>query len=440
MVRLPNRPRKYLSSFSCNFAPLEQLNRKDSLSAMNKMFFVPFISIVLVALDYYVWMAVKTAFRNSRQSIQNTAKYTFWGFTVFILLGILSYNALPINAWKNEIRMTFMAIVMISVITKLFIIIFLLLEDITRFFRWGTKKVLKKDPSAISRHEFLSQAALAVGAVPAATFAFGIISGAHDYTVENIPLKIPQLPSAFKGLKIAQISDIHTGSFFNKTAVKGGVEMLMREKPDVVFFTGDLVNNESKEVQNYFDVFNKVKAPLGVFSTLGNHDYGDYVQWNEQDEKQANLTKLIRIHQSIGFQPLLNDAVELGDDCWLLGVENWGKAPFRQSGKLAETLSKVPADAFKILLSHDPSHFDAQVLDTDIDLTLSGHTHGMQFGIERFGIKFSPVSFKYPKWAGLYQVGKQYLYVNRGFGFLGFPGRVGIYPEITNFTLKKAEE
>jgi predicted MPP superfamily phosphohydrolase len=176
----------------------------------------------------------------------------------------------------------------------------------------------------------------------------------------------------------------------------------------------------------------------GKFSILGNHDYGDYVKWEEQDEKSQNLKHLIDIHQTIGFRPLLNDAVELSEGAWLLGVENWGKAPFRQSGKLPETLAKVPADAFKILLSHDPSHFDAQVVGhSNIDLTLSGHTHGMQFGIERFGIKFSPVSFKYRKWAGLYQVGKQYLYVNRGFGFLGFPGRVGIYPEITLFTLRK---
>jgi predicted MPP superfamily phosphohydrolase len=216
--------------------------------------------------------------------------------------------------------------------------------------------------------------------------------------------------------------------------------LINAQDADYVFFTGDLVNNKADEMHGWESLFSSIQAKKGKFSILGNHDYGDYVQWNEQDEKQANLTKLIRIHQSIGFQPLLNDAVELGDGCWLLGVENWGKAPFRQSGKLAETLSKVPADAFKILLSHDPSHFDAQVLDTDIDLTLSGHTHGMQFGIERFGIKFSPVSFKYPKWAGSYHVGKQYLYVNRGFGFLGFPGRVGIYPEITHFTLKKAEE
>jgi predicted MPP superfamily phosphohydrolase len=205
-----------------------------------------------------------------------------------------------------------------------------------------------------------------------------------------------------------------------------------------VFFTGDLVNNKSDEMHGWEPLFSSIQAKKGKYSILGNHDYGDYVKWNEEREKTANLQNLIQTHRTIGFTPLLNNAVELGPDFWLLGVENWGKAPFRQSGKLTETLSNVPSNAFKILLSHDPSHFDAQVVgNTNIDLTLSGHTHGMQFGIERFGIKFSPVSFKYRKWAGLYQVGKQYLYVNRGFGFLGFPGRVGIYPEITLFTFKK---
>lgn len=184
-----------------------------------------------------------------------------------------------------------MAMVMISVITKLFIIIFLLIEDITRIVRWSFQNVKMRispdeyAPGNISRNEFLSKAALAVGAVPAATFAFGIISGAHDYRVEKISLKIPNLPKAFKGMRIAQISDIHTGSFFNKTAVKGGVEMMMREKADVIFFTGDLVNNEAKEVKDYFEIFSKLKAPLGVFSTLGNHDYGDYVRWNSPAAK-----------------------------------------------------------------------------------------------------------------------------------------------------------
>ena len=270
---------------------------------------------------------------------------------------------------------------------------------------------------------------------------YGIQFGRWDWKVHHVTISYPNLPEAFDGLRFVQISDVHVGSFLHRYhKVQKAIDLINTQDVDYVFFTGDLVNNKADEMHGWEPLFSSIKAKKGKFSILGNHDYGDYVKWNEQDEKQANLNKLIDIHQSIGFQPLLNDAVELGDGCWLLGVENWGKAPFRQSGKLTETLSKVPADAFKILLSHDPSHFDAQVLDTDINLTLSGHTHGMQFGIERFGIKFSPVSFKYPKWAGLYQVGLQYLYVNRGFGFLGFPGRVGIYPEITLFTLKKAEQ
>jgi predicted MPP superfamily phosphohydrolase len=419
---------------------LEQLNRKDSLSAMNKMFFVPFISIVLVALDYYVWMAVKTAFRNSRQSIQTTAKNVFWGFTLFILIGIISYNALPLHAWKNEIRITFMAIVMISVITKLFIIIFLLLEDITRFFRWGTQKVLKKDPSAISRHEFLSQAALAVGAVPAATFAFGIISGAHDYTVEQIPLKIKGLPSSFKGLKIAQISDIHTGSFFNKTAVKGGVEMLMREKPDVVFFTGDLVNNESKEVQNYFDVFNKVKAPLGVFSTLGNHDYGDYVRWKSPEAKNQNLKDLMKAHELMGWDLLMDEhrfLEESGEKLAIIGVQNIGLGRFPWYGNLEKAHKGTEEASAKLLLSHDPNHWNAEVTKKykDIDVAFAGHTHGTQFGVKIAEMRWSPAQYVYKQWAGLYQEGEQQIYVNRGYGYLGYPGRVGMPPEISIFTL-----
>ena len=270
---------------------------------------------------------------------------------------------------------------------------------------------------------------------------YGIQFGRWNWKVHHVTISYSNLPEAFDRLRFVQISDVHVGSFLHRYhKVQKAIDLINTQDADYVFFTGDLVNNKADEMHGWEPLFSSIKAKKGKFSILGNHDYGDYVKWNEQDEKQANLNKLIDIHQSIGFQPLLNDAVELGDGCWLLGVENWGKAPFRQSGKLTETLSKVPADAFKILLSHDPSHFDAQVLDTDINLTLSGHTHGMQFGIERFGIKFSPVSFKYPKWAGLYQVGLQYLYVNRGFGFLGFPGRVGIYPEITLFTLKKAEQ
>jgi predicted MPP superfamily phosphohydrolase len=408
---------------------------------MNKMFFVPIISLVILALDYYVWMAVKTAFQKSSKRIHQTARYTYWGFTAFIIIGIISYNALPLHAWKNELRITFMALVMISVITKIFIIVFLLIEDIIRFFRWGTNKIRKKDPSAISRHEFLSQAALAVGAVPAATFAFGILSGAHDYQVEKISLKIPKLPSAFKGLKIAQISDIHTGSFFNKTAVKGGVEMLLREKPDVIFFTGDLVNNESKEVQNYFDVFNKVKAPLGVFSTLGNHDYGDYVRWSNPAAKKQNLKDLMKAHELMGWDLLMDEhrfLEESGEKLAIIGVQNIGLGRFPWYGNLEKAHRGTEDAAAKLLLSHDPTHWNAEVTKKykDIDVAFAGHTHGAQFGVHIPGFdRWSPAKYIYKQWSGLYEEDGQQLYVNRGYGYLGYPGRVGMPPEISVFTL-----
>lgn len=267
----------------------------------------------------------------------------------------------------------------------------------------------------------------------------GIIWGRWNWKTHTVELPFENLPEDSDGLRIVQISDIHVGSFFNKYGkVEKAIHQINQLEADFVFFTGDLVNNLAEEMLGWEPVFSQIRAKKGKYSILGNHDYGDYVPWEREETKDANLTKLIAIHKEIGFTPLLNEAVELKPGFWLLGVENWGTAPFRQSGKLDETLEKVPSDSFKLLLSHDPSHFDEQVVQkTDIDLTLSGHTHGMQFGIERFGIKWSPVSFRYKKWAGLYQVGKQFLYVNRGFGYLGFPGRVGIYPEITLIKLRK---
>lgn len=265
----------------------------------------------------------------------------------------------------------------------------------------------------------------------------GIIWGRWNWKIHTVEIPFDKLPADSDGVKIVQISDIHVGSFFNKyEKVEKAIEQINRLEADFVFFTGDLVNNIAEEMLGWEPIFSKIQAKEGKYSILGNHDYGDYVPWEREETKHANLTKLIAIHKEIGFTPLLNEAVELRPGFWLLGVENWGKAPFRQSGELEKTLEKVPGEAFKLLLSHDPSHFDEQVLQTDVDLTLSGHTHGMQFGIERFGIKWSPVSLRYKKWAGLYQVGKQFLYVNRGFGYLGFPGRVGIYPEITLIKLR----
>ena len=266
---------------------------------------------------------------------------------------------------------------------------------------------------------------------------YGIFQGRWNWKIHRHVLEFENLPKDMDGTTVVQISDIHVGSFFNLYhKVKPALDKISDLHADYIVFTGDLVNNVAEEMNGWESYFKDLKAKKGKFSILGNHDYGDYIPWKTEDEKVSNLKALVQKHRDIGFSPLLNESIELSENFYLLGVENWGTGGFRKSGKLEETLENVPNEAFKLLLSHDPSHFDEQVVGKEIDLTLSGHTHGMQFGIERFGIKWSPVSFRYKKWAGLYQVGKQFLYVNRGFGYLGFPGRVGIYPEITHFTFR----
>jgi predicted MPP superfamily phosphohydrolase len=266
---------------------------------------------------------------------------------------------------------------------------------------------------------------------------YGIFVGRWRWKVHREVLAFKNLPKELDGLTFVQLSDMHIGSFFGRTdKVARAIQQINALQADYFFFTGDLVNNSAEELNGWVETLSAIQVKKEKFSILGNHDYGDYVGWENDLQKSQNLQNLISAHQQIGWKPLLNDRVKMAEGFWLLGVENWGKAPFRQSGRLNETLEGIPERDFKILLSHDPSHFDEQVKMTSVDLTLSGHTHGMQFGIERFGIKWSPVSLRYKKWAGLYSENGRYLYVNRGFGYLGFPGRVGIYPEITHFTLR----
>lgn len=270
---------------------------------------------------------------------------------------------------------------------------------------------------------------------------FGIFVGRWNWKTHHIPLTFSHLPDDLDGTRIVQISDIHVGSFFNNyDRVQKAIHQINDLKADFVLFTGDLVNNIAAEMHGWESIFNQIEAKKGKYSILGNHDYGDYVPWEADHQKKSNFEDLVEMHRTIGFTPLLNEQIQIsssGSGAYLIGVENWGKPPFRQSGDLKTATTSIPNEAFSLLLSHDPSHFDEQVVGTSIDLTLSGHTHGMQFGIERFGIRWSPVSLRYKKWAGLYQVGEQFLYVNRGFGYLGFPGRVGIYPEITLIELRK---
>ncbi|MCZ6694094.1 MAG: metallophosphoesterase, partial [Bacteroidetes bacterium] len=292
--------------------------------------------------------------------------------------------------------------------------------------------------------KFISQLGLVVAALPFSSFLYGVVKGKYDFRVKNITLSFPDLPPAFDGFKIVQISDIHSGSFDSFSSVKKGVEMVRQQNPDLILFTGDLVNNMAMEIEPYMDLFGSLSARFGKYSVLGNHDYGDYMSWPSQEAKKINLDKLKEYHQIMGYKLLNNTSVrvEKGQDSILLaGVENWGIRPFRQTGDLEQAYRDSQDDEFTILMSHDPSHWDEQVLDfkKHVHLTLSGHTHGMQMGIEIPGIKWSPVKYKYPRWAGLYEDKGQYLYVNRGFGFIGFPGRVGIWPEITTIELKRAQ-
>jgi predicted MPP superfamily phosphohydrolase len=346
--------------------------------------------------------------------------------------------------------------IFMNYLSKIFVVLFLLIDDIGRLIRWIVQKVQLLTNSApvdatsatqgepITRSEFLMKTAVIAGTVPAVAMTWGILSGAHDYRIRKVKLALPNLPKEFEGLTIAQISDIHSGSFFNKVAVKGGIEMILNAKPDMVFFTGDLVNNQAVEVQEYIDLFGKVKAPLGVFSTLGNHDYGDYVQWASPAAKQKNLNNLIHAHKVMGWD-ILNDENRFieqnGEKLAIIGVQNIsGQSRFHSYGDLAKAVKGTDEAAVKLLLSHDPTHWDKEVNTKykDIDVMFSGHTHGTQFGITVGDTTWSPAQYVYKQWAGLYEQDNQKLYVNRGYGYLGYPGRVGMPPEITVFELKKA--
>jgi uncharacterized protein len=415
---------------------------------MNRIVFAFFLLLLLLAIDWYVFQAVKLATADVSQTTRKVVYWIFWGVTTLSVLGILVVNFADLTAMKG-LRTFIVLGIFINVMSKLFALIFLLVGDIIRGFQWlgnfifSSPEPINPNGRAIPRSEFISKVALIAGAVPALTMSYGILSGAHDYRIRRKTIYFPNLPKEFDGVQIGQLSDIHSGSFFNKTAVKGGVEMLLGEKPDLIFFTGDLVNNEAEEVKEYISIFNKLKAPLGVYSTLGNHDYGDYKNWSSEAAKQSNLEDLKAAHKELGWRLMMNENLPVkvdGEQIGILGIENWGAGRFAKYGKMDLAHQGSEEYPFKILLSHDPSHWDAQVRPNyaDVDLMLSGHTHGFQFGVEIGGFQWSPSQYVYKQWAGLYQEENQYLYVNRGFGYLGYPGRIGILPEITILELKRA--
>ncbi len=424
---------------------------------MNRIVGFALMAVFFVLIDFYVWQAIKIVMRSASASTQRIIGFGFWGFTVFSIISIIAiFTYMPVSPpVKASFRTFLMAGIFIIYISKIFSVLIMLVGDLIRLGKWvifyfqgesATQQVITENiPVAaekISRSEFLAKTALAVGGLHAGGMAWGILSGAHDYRVRNVTLRLKNLPKQFDGMKIAQLSDIHSGSFFNKTAVKGGVEMLMKEKPDMFFFTGDLVNNIAPEVKDYIDIFSKIKAPLGTFSTLGNHDYGDYTQWDSPEKKTQNLKDLMNAHKTMGWDLLLDEhrAVKVdGESIGVLGIQNWGAGGFSKHGDLAKAYQNTQDFPVKLLLSHDPSHWRGQVVSPkykDIDAAFAGHTHGMQYGVELGSFKWSPVQLRYKEWAGLYEEGDQKLYVNRGFGYIGYPGRLGILPEITIFELK----
>jgi predicted MPP superfamily phosphohydrolase len=406
--------------------------------------------LIVIIIELYFLQAVKTVVQDFPQTRRATILYITYSIALLnILLGIVSIFYPP-PQWHYFFRYI-SAACLILVICKLFGVLFLLIDDIVRLFRWifsyiipARSNELAEAGHSISRLKFFSHAALALTIIPAVGFIYGMIWGAYKYKVHKVKVPSSKIPEAFDGFRIVQLSDIHTGSFVNNDALKKAFKIVQDLKPEIILFTGDLVNNEAKETEGFEEVFASLNAPYGVYSVLGNHDYGDYVNWDSQEAKVANLASLKTMQARAGWKLLINEHVTIekgGQKIALLGVENWGGSMhFPKYGKLNEAYRGTQEFPFKILMSHDPSHWEKQVrIDyPDIDLTLSGHTHGMQMGIEIPGFKWSPVKYLYKFWAGLYKQDEQFLYVNRGLGFLGYPGRIGIWPEITLIELKKA--
>ncbi|HTI59788.1 metallophosphoesterase [Mucilaginibacter sp.] len=406
------------------------------------------ICIGVIAIDFYLFPGMRLGLKKWKFTQGKPFAWTYWSLSIIITVGV----AIGVFAKMHlGIRAAFLLAFFLLFISKVMFLPFILADDIRRIIlklKQPKKTTSPKAPESntIPRSEFLMKAGLLAGSVPLAGMVYGAISGVYDYRVHHQKLYLPNLPKAFDGIKLGQISDIHSGSFYNKKAVTGGVEMLMREKADFIFFTGDLVNKRSKEMYEYQDLFSKVKAPLGVFSSLGNHDYGDYWDWPDEAAKLADFNKLVATHKNMGWDLLRNENRRLkvdGEEIAIIGVENWGSiSRFPRRGRLDLATKNTDDLPVKLLLSHDPSHWRAQVLPDykQIDVMFSGHTHGMQFGVRAENFQWSPIEYIYPEWAGLYRHGDQQIYVNVGYGFLGYPGRLGILPEITIFELKASAD
>jgi predicted MPP superfamily phosphohydrolase len=406
-------------------------------------------------LDFYVFQAFKFAMRNSSEMFQKVTTITFWSMTAFCVVVLLASRIYDWDLWPKALKTYSGAFIFVLTFSKIFILLFLLTDDIFRGARWAFEKMFNSPKeageslsvipdNAITRSDFLIKTGLVLGSLPFMSLIYGMVRGAYDYQVKNIKLTLPHLPAAFQGYKIVQISDLHVGSFVSTSPLEEAVRIINEQQADIILFTGDLVNNKSEELNIHKPALSKLKARQGIYSTLGNHDYGDYVAWDSDQAKVDNLNTLIKGHKEMGWDILMDEHRHIekdGERITLIGVQNYSMhLRFPKYGSLPLATKDIDYSDFNILLSHDPSHWRGEVLKDfkNIHLMLAGHTHGFQFGVELPFFKWSPVQYVYKEWAGLYTEGHQHLYVNRGLGFLGYPGRVGILPEITVFELHKS--
>lgn len=400
-----------------------------------------FFLIFAVLIEFYAYQAVKTAFDN--KWIQRIYLIISFFALAFLIYSFLKFDR---NVGQTSQTLITLGLFLLIYIPKLVLTLFLLTEDIFRLFIGAYQYFTNSETSSgflPERRKFISQVSLAIAAIPFSSLIYGILQGRYNYKVLRSTVYFEDLPDEFDGFTLLQLSDIHSGSFDNPEKIKYGIDLINEQKFDLAVFTGDIVNTHATEMDNWIEVFSQIKKPeFGKYSVLGNHDYGEYVNWPTAKEKEDNFEGIKAIHPKIGFELLLNQNVKLkkgNSEINLVGVENWGRG-FKQVGDLKKASDGLKKEDFKILLSHDPSHWDLEVQNNPMNyhLTLSGHTHGMQFGIEIPGIlKWSPVQYVYKHWAGLYKNSNRFLYVNRGFGYHAYPGRVGIWPEITLIELKK---
>ncbi len=410
---------------------------------------------ILLLIDLYAFQAFRCVTKGCSHTAIRWINTLYWFVSCFCYVLIILTQYTDWHSWNIYFRTYSIGFLIILITSKIVLDLFVFVDDVVRFFRWLFMKIsswFKKRESKetvrkgkyLSRSEFIIKTGLLIGSIPFFSMIYGMAFNPYNYKVRKLRLILPALPGSFDGFRIVQVSDIHTGSFLSTEPLARAVKIINQQKPDVVFFTGDLVNYRHEEALNYIDILKEIRAVHGVFSIFGNHDYGDYTKWKNKEAKENDINELRKIHSRMGWNLLWDEhhyIEQNGEKLTIIGVQNCSSHGFSNYGSLEKATENITYSPVNILLSHDPSHWDKEVNKKypNIDLTLSGHTHGMQFGVEIPGFKWSPIQYIYKEWAGMYQERNQYLYVNRGLGFIGYPGRVGILPEITVIELKKKE-